>query len=110
MRGRRPCCQLKTCGELRPTEASPSKFRHWQRISPEHEPASGAEEGLALFVQRYSPTVPEAAIDHIVKALGYFGDVPDDLELPVPRETIERYWVRRQPEIVKSIDDLGGNE
>ncbi|MGC1185286.1 MAG: nucleotidyl transferase AbiEii/AbiGii toxin family protein [Candidatus Dormiibacterota bacterium] len=69
-----------------------------------------AEEGLALFVQRYSPTVPEAAIDHIVKGLGYFGDVPDDIELPVPRETIERYWIRRQPEIVKSIDDLGGKD
>lgn len=69
-----------------------------------------AEEGLALFVQRYSPTVPEAAIDHIVKGLGYFDDVADDLELPVPRETIERYWIRRQPEIVKSIDDLAGND
>jgi hypothetical protein len=80
------------------------------RMVIEQQGGRRAEEGLALFVQRYSPTVPEAAIDHIVKALGYFGDVPDDLELPVPRETIERYWVRRQPEIVKSIDDLGGNE
>ncbi len=67
-----------------------------------------AEEGLALFVQRYSPVVPEDAVDHIVKGLGYFGDVADDLELPVSRAAIEAYWTRRQAEIVRGIDDLGG--
>ena len=63
---------------------------------------------LAIFLRRYSPPVPEDAVSHIVKGLGYFGDVPDDLGLPVARAVIAAHWQRRQPEILGNIDDLGG--
>lgn len=62
------------------------------------------EEGLGLFVARYQPSVPEDAIGSIVRALGYMGDVADDLQLPVKRSAIEKYWKRRQAVIVRHLD------
>ncbi|WP_343710763.1 nucleotidyl transferase AbiEii/AbiGii toxin family protein [Mycobacterium sp.] len=67
-----------------------------------------AEEGLNLFVERYRPRVPRQAIARIVLGLGYLGDVADDPTSPMRREEIERYWRRRQPEIGKAFETLGG--
>jgi hypothetical protein len=66
-----------------------------------------AEEGLALFIARYRPPTPENAVVSIVRALGYLDDVADDPQLPVPRLVIERYWKKRQPEIVRHLDRHG---
>ncbi|MHB8465080.1 MAG: nucleotidyl transferase AbiEii/AbiGii toxin family protein [Acidimicrobiales bacterium] len=63
-----------------------------------------AEEGISLFLARYRPTDPDAAVDAIVRGLGYFGDVADDPFLPAPRAAIEAYWKGRQPEIVAHLD------
>lgn len=68
------------------------------------------EEGLGLFIDRYRPATPEAAVLHIVRGLGYLGDVADDPTLPAIRDEIETYWTRRQPEIVRSLDWLTGLE
>lgn len=62
------------------------------------------EEGLGLVVARYRPRVPEDVVSNIVRGLGYLGDVTDDLQLPVKRSVIERYWRRRQPEIIRHLD------
>jgi hypothetical protein len=62
------------------------------------------EEGCALFLARYHPTTPQAALLHIVGALGYLTDVDDDPMLPMPRDQIEAYWAHRQPEILASLD------
>jgi len=43
-------------------------------------------------------------VSNIVRGLGYLGDVTDDLQLPVKRSVIERYWRRRQPEIIRHLD------
>ncbi len=59
-----------------------------------------ADEGLALFVARFQPEYPQAAINHILLGLGYFDDVDPDDALPAPRDQIVDYWTRRQPEIV----------
>jgi hypothetical protein len=59
-----------------------------------------ADEGLALFVERFQPEYPQQAINHILLGLGYFDDVDPDDALPVPRDQIVDYWIRRQPEIV----------
>ena len=66
------------------------------------------EEGLAIVIERYRPDTPEAAILHIVRALGYLDDVADDPGLPGNRTEIEAYWSGRQPEIVRSLDWLTG--
>jgi hypothetical protein len=68
------------------------------------------EEGLLVFIERYRPVPVEAAVLHIVRGLGYFGDVADHPGLPIERQEIESYWTRRQPEIVPSLGWLTGRE
>jgi hypothetical protein len=80
---------------------------YFDLIVLERDAGRRVEEGLALFLQRYRPATPEAAVLHIVRGLGYFGDVADDPALPVSRKVIEDYWARRQPQIVRSLDQLG---
>jgi hypothetical protein len=67
------------------------------------------EEGLGLFLARYNIPNERAtsAIDPIVRALGYFDDVEEDKALPVSLKLIERYWQRRQPEVIASISRFG---
>lgn len=63
-----------------------------------------AEEGLGLFMARYQPELPENAVISIVRALGYLDDVADDPQLPAKRATIQKYWKKRQAEIVRHLD------
>jgi hypothetical protein len=67
-----------------------------------------AETGLALSIERYSPSQPDQYVNSIVKSLGYFQDVADDPELPAPRSEIEEYWMRRQRPLMKHIAMFGG--
>ena len=62
-----------------------------------------ADEGLALFIERFHPEYPQQAINHILLGLGYFDDVDPDDALPVPRVEITDYWTRRQCEIVAAL-------
>lgn len=62
-----------------------------------------AEEGIALFLRRYCPRDPDAAVRHILLGLGYFDDVGEDPFLPQAREDIATYWRRRQPEIARAL-------
>jgi hypothetical protein len=65
------------------------------------------EEGLGLFLARYQPEHEDSAIGTILLALGYQDDVGDDPFLPVDRDTITRYWQRRQPELIAAVDRYG---
>lgn len=65
------------------------------------------EEGISLFVARFSPSYPEQALDHIVRGLGYFDDVDEDDSLPVSRQAIAEYWIGRQPAIVTALGHYG---
>lgn len=73
----------------------------------ETETSHRVEQGIAFYIERYRPRPPEPTVAHIVEALGYFGDVADDPSLPEERESIERYWRRRQPEIARSLAKFG---
>jgi hypothetical protein len=63
-----------------------------------------AEEGLGIFLERYRPKAPDEVMSVIVRALGSLGDVQDDPGLPVKRSTIEKYWARRQRELVARLE------
>jgi hypothetical protein len=65
-----------------------------------------AEEGLALFVERFRPEHPRQAVSRILLGLGYFDDVDPDDALPVPRSEIVDYWTGRQHEIVAARGQL----
>jgi hypothetical protein len=60
-------------------------------------------KGLALYVERCQPKTPDQHIGQIIRALGFFEDVDDDPSLPVGRGEIERYWKKRQPEVVRGL-------
>lgn len=66
------------------------------------------ETGLRLAIEKYSPSPPDQFIMSMVKALGFFGDVPDDPALPVPRKTIEKYWSARQPALMRHLAMFAG--
>lgn len=53
------------------------------------------EEGLELFVRRYHPRVPDMALAHIVRGLGYLDDVELDPQLPIDLSEVRQYWTRR---------------
>lgn len=63
-----------------------------------------AEEGLGIFLERYRPKAPDEAVTLIVRALGSLGDVQDDPGLPVKRSTIEKYWAKRQKDLVAHLE------
>lgn len=63
------------------------------------------EEGLGLFVRRFRPASPRSYLAHVVRALGYMGDVEDDNLLPRGSfAEVEAYWQRRQPEILRHLE------
>jgi hypothetical protein len=65
------------------------------------------EEGIALFAERYGRPREPATAEPIVRALGYFGDLDDDLALPLSKAEIAAYWTRRQPEVIRNIALFG---
>lgn len=66
-----------------------------------------AEEGLALYRRRYRVPAEHESVRHIILGLGYLDDADDDDALPVERKVIERYWQRRQPEILRHASRFG---
>jgi len=70
----------------------------------ERDGGRSIEEGLGLFVERYRPVSPPTVLAAIVRALGYLDDIDEDELLPVSKAEIERYWKRRQPQLVQALD------
>jgi hypothetical protein len=65
------------------------------------------EEGIALYLERFQVPPEHESVRHVVLGLGYLDDVDDDELLPVDRAEIERYWRRRQPQVVRSLSRYG---
>jgi len=72
---------------------------YFDLMTIEQQTGRTADEGLALFLERFQPEYPDQAINHILLGLGYFDDVDPDA-LSVPRQQIVDYWTRRQREII----------
>lgn len=64
------------------------------------------EEGLGLFLARYSPQDRQGAVLHVVRALGSFDDVADDPFLPEDKDRISSYWQARQPHVLRALRRL----
>lgn len=62
------------------------------------------EEGLALFVERYRPKVPDGAVASVVRALASFEDVAEDPSLDVSVQDVAGYWRRRVREVTRHLD------
>lgn len=66
-----------------------------------------AEEGIALYLERFQVPAEHESVRHIISGLGYLDDVDDDELLPVGRGEIERYWRHRQPQVVRNASRFG---
>jgi hypothetical protein len=60
------------------------------------------EEGIALYLERFQIPPEHESVRHVILGLGYLDDVDDDDLLPVARAEIDRYWRRRQPQVVRN--------
>lgn len=69
----------------------------------EQQGGISVDAGLKMLVDRYRPRAPEGVVAGVVRALGYMGDVENDPSLPVSRQTIEKYWQNRQPELLRHL-------
>lgn len=61
----------------------------------ERETDLRVEDGLGFFVSRYNPRVPDSAVAHIVRGLGYLDDVEPDPQLPLSLSEVKQYWEAR---------------
>jgi hypothetical protein len=62
------------------------------------------EEGLVLFCERYGVDPLSPTMEHIIRALGYLDDVREDESLPISKEDLVSWWVKRQRALVRSLD------
>lgn len=76
---------------------------YFDLMSIENQSDLTVEDGLGFYLARYRDRPDSNTLKVIVKGLGYLGDAEDDLELPVARQEIERYWGKRQPAVVSNI-------
>jgi len=60
------------------------------------------DEGLRLYMRRYDVSADDDSVGHIITALGYLDDVDPDEQLPESKDTIQRYWAARQPQIARN--------
>ncbi len=79
---------------------------YFDLMTIEQHTAITMEPALQDYQERYQ-THDRNTLLHIIRALGTFNDVTDDPGLPVPRASIERYWIRRVRSLALSIDTTG---
>lgn len=80
---------------------------YFDLMAIERDAGRTVDEGLGLFLERYGRPPEPFAIEPVVRALGYLGDVDEDDLIPVGKAEIEAYWRRRQPEIIRSAGRFG---
>jgi len=87
--------------------AQPGELRdYFDLMAIEQQTGRTVDEGLGYFLARYQPVVGRDQVGAVIRALGYLDDVDDDLQLPVGKDEIARYWHARQPEVLKSAGRL----
>ncbi len=74
----------------------------------ERQVGLSAETGIALAIEKYNPQDRESFVFTVFRALGSFSDVADDPSLPVSRQEVESYWMKRQLQVAKRLDAFGG--
>lgn len=66
------------------------------------------EQGLAFFLERYHPQVPEQSAIVVIQSLGYLDDVVEDKTVPVDRQVVVDFWHSRSVEVAQHLDRNGG--
>jgi len=61
------------------------------------------EDGIALFLERYSVRPESETLRHIVAALGYLDDLEEDEALPIGKDELAGWWTKRQVRLVRNL-------
>jgi predicted nucleotidyltransferase component of viral defense system len=69
----------------------------------EEEGGMTIEDGIAFFLKRYDVSPASDALQHVVRALGYLGDVEDDDRLPMTKDELADWWADRQVRLIRHL-------
>jgi hypothetical protein len=69
----------------------------------EEEGGITIEDGIAFFLERYDASPSSDALQHVVRALGYLGDIEEDDRLPVKRDELADWWAARQARLIRHL-------
>ncbi|HSK48964.1 MAG TPA: nucleotidyl transferase AbiEii/AbiGii toxin family protein [Solirubrobacterales bacterium] len=65
------------------------------------------EEGIGFYMERYGINPHEGALQHLYLAMGSFDDVEVDEALPIDKDSLERWWVKRQALALRNANRFG---
>jgi Nucleotidyl transferase AbiEii toxin, Type IV TA system len=65
------------------------------------------EDGISFFLDRYFLPPSDAALTHLVRALGYLDDVEEDEALPMDKQELAEWWHPRQARLVYTLGRAG---
>lgn len=60
------------------------------------------EEGIELYLDRYSVDSTSAVLQHLYRALGDLSDVEEDAALPTTTKELQEWWSRRQTRVLRN--------
>jgi predicted nucleotidyltransferase component of viral defense system len=69
----------------------------------EEEGGITIEDGIAFFLERYDASPASDALQHVVRALGYLGDVEEDDIVPMGRDELADWWGERQARLIRHL-------
>jgi hypothetical protein len=69
----------------------------------EEEGGITIEDGIAFFLERYEASPASDTLQHIIRALGYLGDVEEDDSLPVGKDELADWWADRQARLIRHL-------
>lgn len=59
------------------------------------------EQGLYLYLRRYGLDAASGQLHHLVRAMGYLDDAPDDDNVPMSRAALIAWWRERQVRLLR---------
>jgi nucleotidyltransferase AbiEii toxin of type IV toxin-antitoxin system len=62
------------------------------------------EEGIELYIRRYDIDPIDGTLFHLYRAMGDLSDVEADEALPISKAELQKWWSRRQAEVLRNSD------
>jgi hypothetical protein len=70
----------------------------------DEEGAISLEEGVELYIERYSVDPSSVVLPHLYLAIGDLSDVEVDDSLPIGKSELQAWWSKRQAELLRNSD------
>lgn len=69
--------------------------------------AVSLEEGIEGYIKRYDVSPSSDALPHLYRAMGDLSDVEVDELLPIGKSELQKWWSRRQTQVLRNSDRFG---